>query len=352
MKRGRARSCKTETLPKSSRPKLELLSLFLLMDSSPMCTHRLDHEYVAREDRLDASCVTTRMCAKKVWLRTNNAYKKREVKEVRWKKARIIKEEKSKSQKTVVAGVSEQKKEYTQAINCLEELRDWCEEIDLAVDFHKIGGFSIFPIVLQHPDSDIRWRGLDLMATLVQNNPYCQVAILQEGFLPQIVTILDKDPDPITRTKALYAISCLVRTYEPAQEEFVKHDGFSILLKAMQSNVEKLKVKASFLLTTMCSSNTKYKDTLCAMGIVEQLLSHLMQDHQQEHEHIMAALLCLVRDHLPTQAQCRRPELNLKGVLQQRIKAVDGKDEHREEFEYAQELLRIISEDGEEEGQR
>lgn len=65
------------------------------------------------------------------------------------------------------------------------------------------------------------------------------------------------------------------------------------------------------------------------MGIVEQLLSHLMQDHQQEHEHIMAALLCLVRDHLPTQAQCRRPELNLKGVLQQRIKAVDGKDEHR-----------------------
>lgn len=70
-------------------------------------------------------------------------------------------------------------------------------------------------------------------------------------------------------------------------------------------------------------------DTLCAMGIVEQLLSHLMQDHQQEHEHIMAALLCLVRDHLPTQAQCRRPELNLKGVLQQRIKAVDGKDEHR-----------------------
>lgn len=50
-----------------------------------------------------------------------------------------------------------------------------------------------------------------------------------------------------------------MRTYEPAQEEFVKHDGFSILLKAMQSNVEKLKVKASFLLTTMCSSNTKYK---------------------------------------------------------------------------------------------
>lgn len=32
------------------------------------------------------------------WMRTNNAYKKREVKEVRWKKASIVKEEKSKSQ--------------------------------------------------------------------------------------------------------------------------------------------------------------------------------------------------------------------------------------------------------------
>ncbi|KAK7486418.1 hypothetical protein BaRGS_00022342 [Batillaria attramentaria] len=224
------------------------------------------------------------------------------------------------------------------AVNSLQELQEWCEQIDFAVDFHKMGGFPILPKVFAHSDSDIRWRGLELVAVLVQNNPYCQERILEAQLLPELLRILDTDS--------------LVRDSEKAQEEFVKHDGFSVLMRAMQSDVAKLKIKASFLLRSMCADNSRHKDTLCQMGMVEQLLGDLVQEHKQEHEHVMAALLCLARNHPPTLSECCRPELNLHTILKQRIKDVAGKEEHQEEREYAEELLKLISEEKEDDAQR
>lgn len=238
------------------------------------------------------------------------------------------------------------------ATSSLEELQEWCEQIDFAIDFHKMGGFSILPLVFGHVEADIRWRGLELVALLVQNNPYCQTAVLQDQLLPQMLNVLDTDQDGTVRTKALYAVSCLIRDSDIAQKEFVKHDGFSVLMRAMQSHVTKLRIKASFLLCAMCTDNTEYKDTLCQMGMVEQLLGDLVHDHQQEHEHIMAALLCLARDHQPTLSECCRPELKLHTFLKQRIKSLAGQEEFKEEREYAQELLQLINSDKEEDAQR
>ena len=75
-------------------------------------------------------------------------------------------------------------------------------------DFHKIDGFQIFPIVLQHEEADLRSLGSELIAVLVQNNPYCQNAVLRADLLPMLLELLDKDEIPTVRIKALYAISC------------------------------------------------------------------------------------------------------------------------------------------------
>jgi len=66
----------------------------------------------------------------------------------------------------------------------------------------------IFPICLEHEEAEVRMLCLDLIATLVQNNPYCQEAVLQAGLLPTMLEILDKDIDASVQTKALYAVSC------------------------------------------------------------------------------------------------------------------------------------------------
>lgn len=75
-------------------------------------------------------------------------------------------------------------------------------------DFHKIGGFDLFPRLLSDEEAEIRWQTLELVACLVQNNPYCQNAVLQYKMLPVLLEILDKDDNSTVKTKALYAVSC------------------------------------------------------------------------------------------------------------------------------------------------
>jgi hypothetical protein len=43
----------------------------------------------------------------------------------------------------------------------------------------------------------------------------------------------------------------LVRDFPDAQKEFTDNDGFSVLMRAMQQDVEKLKIKAAFMLSAV-----------------------------------------------------------------------------------------------------
>ena len=77
-------------------------------------------------------------------------------------------------------------------------------------DFHKVGGFEIFEKCISHEEDEVRWKLLELAATLSQNNPYCQQVLLQDPILNlgKLLDVLDNDPSDTVRTKALYAISC------------------------------------------------------------------------------------------------------------------------------------------------
>ena len=78
----------------------------------------------------------------------------------------------------------------------------------LVTDFHKIGGYRVLDGVLRSNYGDIRWRAAELIAALVQNNPYCQQKALEVNILPLLVEMVDSDVDMLVRVKALYAISC------------------------------------------------------------------------------------------------------------------------------------------------
>jgi len=76
-------------------------------------------------------------------------------------------------------------------------------------DFHRIGGFHILPLLLSSRHAELRWRTADLIATLTQNNPYCQTAVLDGKLLPLLIKLLDDgSEDERVRVKALYALSC------------------------------------------------------------------------------------------------------------------------------------------------
>lgn len=92
--------------------------------------------------------------------------------------------------------------------NTLERMADFVDNIDIANDFYKIGGFSIFQPCLNSSHSNIRWRIADIIAELAQNNPFCQDKLLEAGVFPVLLSMIDTDPSEQARIKALYAVSC------------------------------------------------------------------------------------------------------------------------------------------------
>ncbi|TMS15048.1 Hsp70-binding protein 1 [Larimichthys crocea] len=179
--------------------------------------------------------------------------------------------------------------------SAFEVLSELCENLDNARDLMILGGLELcLSKYLCHAQSGLRWHAAELIASCAQNMPQVQVHLLSIGALPKLLQLTDSDPHPTVRVKALYAVSCLVREQEAGLQAFLTHDGFSVLMRGMQSENEKLRTKSAFLLLNLLTSHPEQKGTVVSMGMVQQLVSVLRTPHSPFHEHVLGALCCLV----------------------------------------------------------
>lgn len=227
----------------------------------------------------------------------------------------------------------------------IDALIDHTGSIDNASDFYKIGGFDLFPLLFSVPSNTLVAKTAELLAEIVQNHKECQKHAIQFNLLETLVKLLDTSKDDNVKIKSLYAISCMIRDNEQAQDAFEnKLDGFSVLLKAIQtsdgtSGEHKLRIKASFLINSLCRQRPAFREVLHNMGFVELLIALLHNQHDSSHEHLLAALHSLVTQHDPSRIQCQRDEYGLEKLLKDRIELVKGKSEFLEEEEYCKEIL-------------
>lgn len=220
-----------------------------------------------------------------------------------------------------------------------EVLSELCENLDNARDLMTLGGLDLcVSRYLCHVQSGLRWRAAELLASCAQNMPQVQVHLLNLGVLPKLLQITDSDPNPTVRVKALYAISCLVREMEAGLQAFLSSDGFSVLMRGMQSENQKLRTKSAFLLLNLLTSHPEQKDAVVSMGMVQQLVSVLRTPHSAFHEHVLGALYCLVQDCPRGMADCRDPALGLEDLLRQRTRELRGKEESQEELDFCEQL--------------
>ncbi|XP_038553384.1 hsp70-binding protein 1 [Micropterus salmoides] len=223
--------------------------------------------------------------------------------------------------------------------SALEVLSELCENLDNARDLMTLGGLELcFSQYLCHAQSGLRWRAAELIASCAQNMPQVQVYLLSIGALPKLLQLTDSDPNPTARVKALYAVSCLVREQEEGLQAFLSHDGFSVLMRGMQSENEKLRTKSAFLLLNLLMSHPEQKETVVSMGMVQQLVSVLCTPHSPFHEHVLGALCCLVEDCPQGLRDCRNPTLGLEEFLRQRSRELQGKEESQEELDFCERL--------------
>ncbi|XP_029440082.1 hsp70-binding protein 1 isoform X2 [Rhinatrema bivittatum] len=240
-------------------------------------------------------------------------------------------------------GTEEEEERREQALDLLADL---CENIDNAADFCKLDGMRLLlEQYLERPEAELRWRAAHLVGTCSQNVPFVQEHALALGAMGTLLRLLDRDCSEAVRVKALFASSCLVREQEVGLLEFLKEDGFSVLMRAMQSDVMKLKVKSAFLLQNLLLSHPEHRDTLCSMGMVQQLVALLRTDHNSFHEHVLGALCSLVTDFPRGLAECRVPELGFEQLLREHRRQVQMQEEFQEELEFCERLLRICFQD-------
>ncbi|XP_014488095.1 PREDICTED: hsp70-binding protein 1-like [Dinoponera quadriceps] len=237
--------------------------------------------------------------------------------------------------------------------NALKRIGYHVDNIDVANDFHKIGGFSLFQLCLNSSHSNIRWRIADIIAKLAQNNPYCQEKILETGLFPILLSMVDTDPSEHSKIKALYAVSCIVRENPTSLKYMEINDGYSVLLRALQSSTEKLQIKSAFLLSNLCSkeNSSDIKHTLVKMGFIEQAIGLLSRDNLQLEirEQLLRMLCSMVSDNfLPALEELRRPQLRSKFIFDMLLSDFENNqnerfEDNRDEKEMCIRLLEKIS---------
>ncbi|XP_034992284.1 hsp70-binding protein 1 [Zootoca vivipara] len=224
----------------------------------------------------------------------------------------------------------------------LDLLAELCENLDNAADFCKLEGMRLLAHrYLEHEEQELRWRAAHLVGTCAQNVPKVQEQALALGCMRKLLKLLDHDPSEAVRIKALFAISCLVRAQEAGLQQFLRLDGFSVLMRAMQSNVQKLKVKSAFLLQNLLINHPEQKEALCSMGMVQQLVALIRSEHSTFHEHVLGALCSLVTDFPQGVRECQEPDLALEALLKERCQLLKDQEEFQEELDFCEALLRL-----------
>lgn len=175
----------------------------------------------------------------------------------------------------------------------LNELCGWTEELDLAKDFFTVGGLDILSPLLDHQDDEIRCQACSLMATLVQNNDQCQRIIVQSGLQEKLLKIIDESNNPELQTKALTAISALIRGYVLGQLQLQKYQGHKVLIRALSRPIPRLQMKLCFLINIICASSAHMKKIFFENGALEEFVRLFTNETCPDSQNALEAILTL-----------------------------------------------------------
>lgn len=76
------------------------------------------------------------------------------------------------------------------------------------LDFQKIGGYQVFMPGLNSEHAVVRCKTAELIATLLQHNPYCQGKFIEcTNYTEKLMHLVQNDPADEVRVKSLHALS-------------------------------------------------------------------------------------------------------------------------------------------------
>lgn len=227
-------------------------------------------------------------------------------------------------------------------VNALNDILNYVDDIDTANDFCKIGGLFVLLPCLESPHTEIRNRAASVIASLSQNNIYCQQQLVEVEIIPKLMNLLSEEE---TLGAGLRAISCVIRGYEPALKIFIDIGGLECLLGCLQRcNDEKLITRAAFLLNSLCIDFPNICDELVKLKAIEMIIPLIQpqSDFNQALENLLS-LLCSLIERTDSNDLYDLNDVNFEIALKDIIKLAAEKSECQETVEYCQKMLRLIS---------
>jgi len=167
----------------------------------------------------------------------------------------------------------------------LEDLEDYVVGIDRAQDLHKIEGLAPLIQLLRSRFTPIRASAANVLGTVVQNNPKCQQWAFELQAVPGLLSSLDASPLDSKSSKDvkecisknLYALSGLLRHFDPALVQFVAQKGQDRLLDILTNSAaaaaqnRKAIVVLEVLLKNKLTSTAAAEQALARQGLLDSL---------------------------------------------------------------------------------
>ncbi|KAL6508001.1 hypothetical protein OROGR_024196 [Orobanche gracilis] len=208
----------------------------------------------------------------------------------------------------------------------LDELQEHVESIDMANDLHSIGGLIPLLSYLRNSHPNIRAKAAEVVSTIVQNNPKSQQLAMEANGLEPLLSNFISDPDVTVRTKALGAISSLMRYNKPGVAAFRLASGYAALRDALSSENVRFQRKALDLLHYLVTENRS------DCGIVTELrfpriFMHLVSSEDPcVREAALRGLLDLAQYKADqpnnSTSQEEKEEEELKQILKERVEEI------------------------------
>lgn len=194
-------------------------------------------------------------------------------------------------------------------------------------DFFKIGGFQIIIPCLNSEYAEVRSETALLVGELAQNNPFCQQHLLELDVMPRLIELLSDESE--VASHSFHAISCLVRSFEPALANFIDIGGLECILGLIQcQDQENLIIKSMFLMSSFSKDFPAVGDELVKLDGIERISETLQPkgEFDQRLEQTLSALDTLTNSS-DAKRRCQNNKLNLREKLEKIISMGHGKDE-------------------------
>ncbi|KAH1039349.1 hypothetical protein J1N35_041092 [Gossypium stocksii] len=205
----------------------------------------------------------------------------------------------------------------------LDELQEHVESIDMANDLHSIGGLVPLLGYLKNSHANIRAKAAEVVSTIVQNNPQSQQLVMEANGLEPLLSNFASDPDVTVRTKALGAISSLIRHNKPGIAAFRLANGYAALRDALGADSVRFQRKALNLIQYLLHENHSDCNVVNELGLPRVMLHLASSEDAEVREAALRGLLELARDKTGgSNGGLGEEDEKLKQILEERIKGI------------------------------